>query len=176
MIDALKRKLGITPALPQAETAKENVTMDVKDDGVVAPATAETVDVVELQASLASKTAELTAATGKIAELTALVEAAADFHAAQTKAALEAKLDARKAKVIATVGTEKAEALTAATASMEDGAFDAVMAAMATTATAEAATPLFKEVGVEASADTTKLVTGNATMDYLVSKYKTKAA
>lgn len=174
MIDALKRKLGITPAPAQAETVKEEVTMDVKDDSVVAPAAAETVDVVELQASLVSATAELADAKTKIAELTTLVEAAADFHAEQAKAALEAKLDARKAKVAAAVGSDKADALMAATASMEDGAFDAVMAAMATTQNSEAETPLFKEVGVEASADPTKLAS-NATMDYLVSKYKTKA-
>jgi hypothetical protein len=179
LIDALKRKLGITPALPQAETVKEVETMEDKDNGGAALASADTnagVDVAGLQASLASLTAELAGANDKIAELTAFAEAATEFQAAQAKAALDAKTAVRKLAVVEAVGTVKADALMAATASLEDGAFNAVMAAMKTTTDTEAETALFKEVGVDATADTSKLAAdSNPVMDYLTAKYKSKA-
>jgi hypothetical protein len=176
MIDALKRKLGILPATvaEAADTAKENETMDVKDKDAAALAAADTnaVDVAGLQASLASTVAELADAHTKITELSALVEAAKEFNAAQVAAALEVKTAARKLAVVNAVGTVKADALMAATASLEDSAFDAVMAAMTTTAAAEADTALFKEVGVDAEASTTSLADSNPVMDYLTAKYK----
>lgn len=175
MIDALKRKLGLTPATaPVAETEKEDVTMDVKETGDAALAAAETnaVEVAGLTASLATAVAALADSHTKIAELSALVAAATEFQAAQATAALATKQAARKLAVEVAVGTAKADALYAATASLEDAAFDAVMAAMATTATAEANTQLFNEVGVDAEASASKLADSNPVMDYLTAKYK----
>src|SRR5438874_5791875 len=151
MKDTLKRMLGITPAPAQAEQPKEDVTMEVTEasgDVVQAVAEAPTVDVAELQASLAASVAALAEANSKIAELTADVAAAVEFNAARAKAAADAALAVRKEKIVAAVGTEKADALMTATASMDDGAFDAVMSAVATTQVAEANAALFKEVGI----------------------------
>jgi hypothetical protein len=123
-----------------------------------------------LKETVASLTAQLATANEKIATLTAQVEAAVEFKAAQEKAAAEARTALRKAKLEDVVGTEAAVGLLAATALMDDTAFEAVVAAVAFKATKEAATPAFKEVGVEGSADATKLAAeaqGSKVMDYL---------
>jgi hypothetical protein len=165
--------LGMAPAPAQAETQEETPTMDVTETTSAPVAETPAVDVAGLQAALASKTAELAEAQAKIAELTADVAAAVEFNAAREKAAAEAKAAARKEKIVAAVGTDKAASLLAATEKMEDGAFDAVMAALTTTQTVEAKTDLFKEVGVDAEADTSTLTTSaGRVMDYLTAKYK----
>lgn len=176
MKDTLKRMLGLSPDTAKAEDTEKDVTMDALDTGAVTPAAdANAVDVAALQASLATAVSELADAQTKIAELSGLVAAATEFAAAKDKAALEAKLSARKAKVTAALGTAKADAFMAATASMEDTAFDAVMSAMATTAATEADTALFKDVGVDAEVDQTKVsAETNGVMDYLTSKYGQK--
>ncbi len=171
MIDALKRKLGITPAPAQAVVTEKEEVMDVKETGTAAQATAESV--ASLSASVASLTADLATANSQISEMTSVI---AEFVKADAKSAADAlavKLDARKTKIVAAVGTEKADALQAALATMTDGAFDAVMLAMSATVKTEATTALFTEVGVDATADTTKLAAeSNPVMDYLTAKYK----
>ena len=154
----------------QAETNKEDVTMTVKETGAALVA-ANTEAVAGLTASLASTVAELATAQAKIVELSALVEAAVAFKAAQAEDMLKAKTAARKLAVVAAVGTDKADALLAATTSLEDEAFNAVMAAMTTASTVEAKSSLFTESGVDAAASAT-LADSNPTMDYLTAKYK----
>jgi GTP cyclohydrolase III len=67
------------------------------------------------------------------------------------------KLAARKEKVVASLGTERADALLKVTEGMDDAAFEAVVSALGVSAAVEAASPLFKEVGVDAKADATKV-------------------
>lgn len=170
MIKALQRKLA-TLAGDAGETHKD-VQMDVKP---TPEATLSAEDVLALRAALDESKAALEAANGKIVALTAIVDEAAEFKASKEKAEADAKLNARKDKVVAAVGTAQAEAIIAATASMDDTGFDAVMAALSVKAVAETSGALFKEVGVDAEADQTKVQAGsNGVMDYLTSKYGVK--
>lgn len=121
-------------------------------------------------ATVASLTASLATAEAKIAELTAQVEAAVEFKAAQEKASAEAKVAARVAKLTAAVGDVQAAALHAATAALDDVAFEAVVSAVSAKATVELAAPAFKELGANGTTDATKLVAdaqGSRVMDYL---------
>ena len=166
-----------TPTLV-AETLNKGVDMAVeKQEGTVA-ATAE-VDVAALQTAVASLTEQLAAKDTQIAELSALVEAAAEYKAAQEQAVAEAKVAARSAKLTDVVGTEQAAGLLAATSMLDEASFEAVVTAMSFKMKAEASSPMFKEVGVEGQANTEKLVTeakSNRVMDYLKSIAKENQA
>jgi hypothetical protein len=166
--DTLKRVLALAGAPVQAEQKQEEVEMTTNvAEGAVAHAE---VDVAALQGAVTSLTELLAEKDAKIAELSALVEAATEFKAAQEKAAAEAKAAARNAALVEVVGTEQAASLMAATAAMDDAAFDAVLSAMSFKAKTEAESPAFKEVGAEGATDQTKLaqeVYGGKTADYL---------
>jgi len=156
----------------QAETVKEEVMSDV----VATPEGA--TDLAKMSAIVTALTAKFEASEGRVAELTAALTALADVKAAADKLAADTKFAARKVKVEAAIGTEKAVTLLAAVGHAEDSVFDAVMAAMSTSAVAEAATLLFKEVGVDGKVDPAKLAadTANGTMAYLQAQYpKAKA-
>jgi hypothetical protein len=104
------------------------------------------------QASLAdvqTKYAELSAQLETAQAALAVIEADKAQMVAQ---AAEAKLAARKEKVEATLGTAKAEGVLAATATLEDAAFEAVLSAFAASYADEAKSPMFNEVGVAAEA------------------------
>lgn len=151
MKDTFKRLFGGQPSA-QAEITQEDVNMsvDVTPNAVSADASQETV--VQLSAALEAVTSKLATAEAKIAELTSLVDAATEFKAHAEKQAAELKAKARKEKLEAAVGTAKAGAMLTATASLDDAAFDSIVAAMTTTLTVESNTPAFKEVGVEGEA------------------------
>lgn len=183
MIDALKRKLGLSQA-PAPEAVNQNEGTVEMTDVTVATATAEVVDAAPaladfaaLQTTVASLTEQLAANASalaekdsKIAELSALVEAAVEFKAAQAQATAEAKVATRVAALAEVVGTEQATTLEAALASLDDGAFQVALSAMTTKLKVEASAPAFKEVGVEGTTDTTKLAAesnGSRVMDYL---------
>lgn len=116
---------------------------------------------------------ELAAMAGKLTEAQAALDAADEeaVKAAQEAAAL--KLTARKEKVVASLGTERAEALLKATEGMNDAAFEAVASALGVSAAVEAAAPLFNEVGVDAQADASKVVE-SPEMRILKNKYAKK--
>jgi hypothetical protein len=171
--------LGISQAPAQAESQTEGVEMtDVTTDAnasTVSPELAE--QFAALQATVASMTEQLAINAvamadkdSKIAELSAQVEAAVEFKASQAKIAAEAKVAARAAKLAEFVGDEQAASLQAATASLDDAAFDAVASAMSLKFKVEAKSDAFKEVGAEGATDQTKLnaeVIGGKTADYL---------
>lgn len=144
--------------------------------GAVASVPEAVSDLAKMSAIVTALTAKFEASEGRVAELTAALTALADVKAAADKLAADTKFAARKVKVEAAVGTERAATLMAAVGGSEDHVFDAVMAAMSTTAAAEAASALFKEVGVDGKVDQAKLVadTANGTMAYLQAQY-TKA-
>jgi hypothetical protein len=154
------------------ETEKVDMATEVTNDGAaLADVQAAAQAASEgFAATVASLTASLEAAQAKIAELTAQVEAAVEFKAAQEKAAAEAKVAARVAKLTEAVGEVQAAALNAATAALDDVAFEAVVTAVSAKATTEQASPAFKELGANGTTDATKLVAdaqGSRVMDYL---------
>lgn len=181
MLKELQKALGIKPAEKQA------VGADV--EAAVAELSA-TLDAARAEFEEFKQTAEalLAAADGERAELTAqlaeankkLADATAAFTSAEAAkaeaeaAALAVKLDARKEKVIAAVGTERADALLTVTEEMDDAAFDAVLSAIGLGVKAEAESPLFNEVGVAGEADAAKVVEESTEMKILKKKYAKK--
>lgn len=140
-----------------AEHTEEAANMATKEGQAEMAAETET---AELQALLESATTTLATTQGKLAEMSALYETAqaslkelADAKAALVADAAQKRMDARKEKVVASVGTARADALLAATESLDDSAFEAVVSAMAGSFEAEAKTDAFKEVGVTAPED-----------------------
>jgi hypothetical protein len=135
----------------------ELTALQTKFEGIVATA----------EAALAEMTAKYEGAQAALTALAAEKEAMLAAHAA-------AKLAARMSKIEAAIGTEKAAGLMAATEGLEDAAFEAVVSALVGSVNAEANTSLFKEVGVTAEADATKIVTESAEMRILKQKYGAK--
>lgn len=174
MKDTLKRMLGISQAPAQADNKQEEtVEMTTVATTEGAGLAVEMADpTAALTATVAALTAELADKDSKIAELTAVVAAAAEFQAAQAQAAALAKIAARTEKLAGAVGTEQAAVLQTALASLDDAAFDVAVNAMSSKLKVEAQSPAFTEVGVEGSADATKLAaeaSGSRVMDYLKS-------
>jgi hypothetical protein len=122
------------------------------------------VEKASYHASLAEVSAKLEAAH---AELAAIAAEKAELVAT----AAAAKLAARKEKIVAAIGTEKADALMVATGSLDDAAFEAVVSAMTGSMDAEAKSSLFTEVGVTAEADAAKVVEESAEMRILKKTY-----
>lgn len=154
MIERLKKQLGI------------------KD--VVAPELSELqAQVVQLQSQLNDVQVELSSASALVSSLSAEkdnLEAALATSLEQNtelqskiqdtaEKALETKLADRKAKLVAAVGDEKAEPALEALKELEDAAFSAVVAAMATSVAKEAQTELFTETGVAGDAEPSKEMT-----------------
>lgn len=166
MLKHLRKYLTSAPA----ENKEEDTHMAVEDKqpDLSAPVLDVTGDVASLTAAIATLTTELAASQGKVAELTAQVEAATEFKAAQEAMAVEAKSAARLAKLVSAVGQDKAVGLHAATVAVDDVAFEAVVSALQTSMKTEEKSPLFTEAGVDATADTALVVdTGARVMDYL---------
>lgn len=116
------------------------------------------------QAALSDMTAKLSDAVSQIATLQAnyeVVQAALE-QAKQEKEMLEAQakdkeLAARKAKIEASVGTDRAPALLEATKGLSDEQFDAIVGAVKVTAEVESKSPMFREVGVQGETDLSKV-------------------
>jgi hypothetical protein len=112
------------------------------------------INTAELVAQLAVATTSLSAAQATVTSMAAELEAvkAAMTSLASEKASLladaqAAKFAARKDKVVATVGTAKADAIMAATAVLDDASFEAVVSALAASFEQEKKTVMFNEVG-----------------------------
>jgi hypothetical protein len=149
-----------TPALVVDE-ANPDVSLMGTEDSAVAKLTA---DFAEAVSALASMTANFEAAQAALNALTAeKAELAAKAEAA--------KFVARKEKVVSAIGSEKADGLMLATQGLDDAAFDAVVSALAGSVDVEASKGLFTEVGVSATADTTKIVAESPEMKILKQKY-----
>jgi len=167
-----------TPA--QADIEKEVVNMTTATEQPIVAETASTDASADLVAQLASSTSALTELQAAFAELTTKFEAAQAALAVvenekkelATKAA-EARLVARKEKIVAAVGTSQADALMAAVGGLEDAQFNAVVSAMATSREAEAKTEAFQEVGVSGNADASKLAVEKSALEAkLEEKYR----
>lgn len=151
MLDKFKKyfsaKVDNTPA--SAETQEEVDKMTVEEK-----ATADA-----MAAQLKAQAADIEALTEMLGELSTKFAAANEalLTAEKSKADLVAdvaakKLAARKEKVVAIAGTEKAEAFMANAESFSDEQFEAVVGLMAASFDAEAKSPMFNEKGVAAEA------------------------
>lgn len=168
MLEKFKKKLGIEGQVKEVEASAE---------------------LSDVQAQLAEALSQVETANAMIAEMTAAhAEAlsAVERELEAAKAALDAlkaekaemiakaeaaKQKARKEKVVAIIGTEKADALMAATAHLDDAAFEAVVSALAVSVEVEASSDMFKEVGVDAEVDTAKAVQESEEMRLIKQKY-----
>jgi hypothetical protein len=150
-----------TPALVVDEVAPDLSLMGTEQDERLFAVTSELAVAV---AALTDMTVNFEAAQAALNALTAeKAERAAKAEAA--------KFVARKEKVVSAIGTAKADGLMLATQGLDDAAFDAVVSALAGSVDVEASTGLFKEVGVSATADTTKIVDESPEMKILKQKY-----
>ena len=156
MLDKFKKLLGNTEPQEQLEQVIVEAVADNSNEVLA-----------KLQADFDSYKAEadqlLTQATAEVAELktkleaaNAVIAAAEQAKALAEKQTLETKMAARKEKIVAAIGTEKADGLMLATEALDDAAFNAVLSALAGSVEAEASTEMFKEVGVDAKAEAPK--------------------
>lgn len=99
-----------------------------------------------------------------------------EVKAAMESEAAQKRMDARKQKISATIGDSKVESLMAATESLDDVAFDAVVAAMAMSTDVEAKSEMFVEKGVTAEVDASKVETDDKDVlrQMLAEKYSSK--
>jgi hypothetical protein len=84
------------------------------------------------------------------------------------------KFAARKEKVVAAVGTAKADPLMAATETLDDAAFEAVMGALSASADTESNSKMFQEKGVTVEVVASQVTEESAEMKMLKKKYGAK--
>lgn len=173
MLDAIRKKFFATQKeeVEMIKETEQEVSAKELASEVVADATLSSAlaAATELNASQAAALADLTSKFEAAQAALAEIEAA---KAALIAEAAEKKLAARKEKVEMAIGTAKAPALLAATESLDDVAFEAVVAAMAGSVEAESKTDLFREIGASGSVDASKVVDSEgAVMKALKTKY-----
>lgn len=173
MLDAIKKKLGMATSVAAVKP--------IESFAEITEVAQEQLSVMggPLDTALAALTGDLATAVASLAEMTINFEAAQTALNALTAEKAEmavkaqaAKFTARKEKVVMAIGTEKADGLMLATQELDDAAFGAVVSALAGSVEVEAKTGLFQEVGVSASADTTKIVAESPEMKILKQKFK----
>lgn len=168
MLDRLKKQLGIVDAVasPELTEIQEQLAqLQSQFEGVQANLS----DAVNTITTLSADKANLEAALATAIEHSQKLEA--DVKEAAEKQ-LAAKLEARKAKLEATIGSEKVNTVFEATKELEDAAFNAVVTAMATSIEVEAQSELFKEAGVAGDAEPAKEMTAEERI--LRAKYNVK--
>ena len=138
-------------------------------------------NMAELVAQLASQVSAFSTLETAFAELSSKYETAvaslSAYHEEKQQLvaqALAAKLQARKESLELAVGTEKAATLLSTLEVLDDAGFAAVVSSMSMNLEKEANTTSFKEVGVSASADATKVVEETALEAALKQKYNAK--
>lgn len=103
----------------------------------------------QVSEALATMTTQFEDATAKLEAANAALSAVAAEKEAVEAAAKQAKMDARMSKLVDAVGDVKAASLFSATETMEDAAFDAVVAALTVNMAKEAESEMFNETGVD---------------------------
>ncbi len=123
----------------------------------------------------ATQVSELTTALGAASELATSLQAqldAANGKLAEVTASAAAKAAAtRKEKLIAAAGEAKADAWMELAADMDDEKFDKLVDTLGAQAAAEAKSPMFTEVGASAQADASKTTSKSKEMLLLEEKY-----
>lgn len=162
MNKAFKKFFAVNSAQPSAsaEQEKEDVNMSTKPEATALLA-ADT-KIAELSASLLAATESLAKNEEAFKQLNMKFEKAQAALDATEKAQEElvaktaaAKAATRKEKVEAAVGTAKSPALLAATASLDDESFSAIVASLSTNLESESKSLMFTEKGVSSDAKST---------------------
>lgn len=171
MLDKLKKQLGIKESATDVDMAAFE-DIKVQFSQLQEQFTVQGAELANLAAQAATFEAEKAALE---AALSTAIEHSQKLEADVKEAAekqLAAKLEARKAKLEATLGSEKVNAVFEATKELEDAAFNAVVTAMATSVEVEAQSELFKEAGVAGDAEPAKEMTAEERI--LRAKYNVK--
>jgi hypothetical protein len=177
MLKAFQRVLGsdtvaATVALATHEALQaELAELKTSAEAAIAELTA---DKELTLAALAAAQGELDSARAELETLKQFAEAAEAAAAQAAAEAAAAKLNARKEKIVAAVGTERADALMAATQALDDAAFDAIVSAMSLSVQIEAKTGMFAEVGATADANAAAPIEESPEMKILKAKYAQK--
>lgn len=149
-----------------AELATELTTTKTTLEAQVAQFSELSTKYASLEASFAELTSQLESAQAALAAAdTAKKQLEVDAHTA--------KMTARKERIVAFVGDEKAEALMAATESLDDVTFNLIVDAKATALATEASSPLFQETGVAAEANTPDVDPVQSLAKAFAEKFKT---
>lgn len=155
MHKAFKKFFNVAEAAQQ-EGVETSMTTQTEATASMA---ADITKIAELSALLATATESLASKEDAIKELTAKFEKAQASLDSSEKAkeelaakAAAAKAVTRKEKVVAAVGTDKAPALLTATETLEDSAFDAIVASLTVNLDAESKSKMFTETGVTPTA------------------------
>lgn len=152
MLDHLKRFFKAPEGITQEEvdmTAKEGQPELVVNDNTA-----------ELSAQLEAATSSLAVANESVAKLSAELNEVKAALAAVEKEKADAlaqavadKAQARREKVEAALGTDKADEVLAATQSLDDASFESIVTAFALSFDKEAKSPAFQEKGLTAQTE-----------------------
>lgn len=172
MLSRLMAKLGaVEPVSADVEALQADFeAFKTKSEAALAEVSAQ---LTEASTALETAVNAVAEADAKVAELEAKLAAANAEKVAAEVAAAEKRLLARKEKIEAAVGTSNADALMAATQSLDDAAFDAVVSALNMSVDNESKSGMFSEVGAAAQADAAK-VEESPEMKILREKYSAK--
>jgi hypothetical protein len=155
MLEALRKKLGLTEGTATAAATVVEAATQGEGLGVAADFAKLTADFEVLATAYTSLEAELTNAKAALDAANVIVAEVTQAKADAEAKALKTRMDARLTKLVDAIGEASAPAVLEATANLDDAAFEAVSLAMTGKAKAEAATSLFKEVGVDATSNAT---------------------
>lgn len=118
-----------------------------------------TAEMALVQAALSASQEQYAELSKKFEEVTMALNAVEGAKQALITSAEEIKAASRKAKVELALGTARAPALLTATQSLDDASFEAIVASLTTSASDEAKSSLFSEVGVSSKTDASAVVT-----------------
>lgn len=156
MLDKFKKFLNKKED-PEMKDEKATQALTIQVDASEAKAELEKIQ-ADFEAFKTEANALIAQADGQVAELKKQVEALVAEKAAMITEAAEKKLSARKEKIVAAIGTTKAEGVMAATKDLDDASFEAIVSALTTSVDAEAKSEMFTETGASAEADASKVV------------------
>lgn len=158
-------------AAPAAEAVQPEALAALQAEFDAFRATAES-DIAEIGAKLTEALDALKTVEAARDELAAKLQSAEAEAAAKAEAEAAAKLQARKTKIEAAVGTERADAVFAAVNGMDDAQFEAVLSAMTVAGASEAKSKMFSEQGADLDADPAAAAAGpSKEMQILRAKY-----
>lgn len=147
MLAKLLGQFGAAPETKEGFVASDvHAALQTELDAFKATAVAEA---TELSTALTTALTAVAAADAKVAEAEAQVAALTTQLADFKTQAEAAKLTARKEKIVAAVGTERADALMEATKDTPDASFEAVVAALTVSTALEAKSKMFTAQGAD---------------------------
>lgn len=123
------------------------------------------------ETSLAALQEQFSQLTNELATAKAALDAANEAKASLEKDIEDKRNQARMDKIVAAVGTDKADKLFAATQALQDAQFEEIVGAMSGNLKSEADTPMFQEVGATVEVDVANVEEKSALQKALEEKY-----